>query len=1209
MDEKIVQLIGQEAFDEIERVLEELEKVKRSIVEVNEQANNISSGAGSGIGGGSGSGGNSPAKKIKEQTTALGEYGKLQKEIARMTERLAALETELGNKYAEARTKLQAKTKALMDEAKSQKSAAELAAEARIQEDKNIKANIQTAKRLQREIDRINKAKERERIELEKSNNEYEQMKRVYTEMANEAKKLGAQLFALQKSETASAETIKQARDAWEDANKKALEYNQALKEIEMAVGQSQRNVGNYNGLLVETNHLLRELPNFAISARTGILSISNNLPMFAEQFNKVAKEIDETTGKAKGMRGAFRQLGKTILSWHTLLIVGITLMITYADEISSFISNLFKGRIGISAAESATLKFNKALEEANANIASSVAQLEILQKTLNDTSVSLSEQSRALSQAQEDFPEYIGALDLYHSTQEDINESIERQIALLKMRAEEEARLNAIADIEKDIVKLEGKLDRFYEGKFLTVVEDMFYGISGRLVKRLEEKAELLERGLESQKEEVETLEEMNDKIRTSIKLYEEMINQAYSRTEAKAAERQIEKLEVIINHNNTRISQIKEIIKLKEDELNVRSRIDWDDVAMNNALAESYKYEKGHAKWRDAQLLLLRLQRAKELKDLNKMYLERAISEENFRAKAYEINERYDKMERDLDKDTGRSRSTRLERELKERYDLWKLYMEEVNLLINREIAAQEAEYSKVDLFIDKRVEALEKSYQREKELLTAQREIQLRDHKLAIELAKEALEKKEQARTDEEKQAILDMEAHQQIVKNIRVQFNNEMLALERNYNSKLEDIIRTSTSNEEALKINSANNIRLKLNRARLDELDELNETYRNSNMSYRAYRREQQAINNKFNREVTKQTQDYYNDLIKEVELLLDNDSISKEYKVMLESLLQTITDARDKLRGGLEDKKPITWFSAFFGEETDPEKSVEDMDKYMRDVADKIRDIANELWSFMDAENQRRYQERMEQLDLEAERIERNLKIERDSINTSLMSQEEKTEKLMELEAKREAFEAGIETQRRRAEYEKAKREKEAGIARIMIDTAVAVTKALATGFPQGLVLAGLVGVLGAIQLANASRVKLPKYGFGTENHPGGAAIVGDRGVELVKTPKDGSFLTPDKPVIMDLPKGTKVIPNHKLDEAHKKGLNVDKVHGYYDSKEGYEALYMMFGDKIDELSKAIINKKEVHFHWSDGELRKSIKRGNNRTNYINKLI
>lgn len=1208
MDEKIVQLIGQEAFDEIKRVLEELEKVKKSIVEVNEQANNISSAAASGIGGG-GSGGNGAAKKIKEQTTALGEYGKLQKEIARMTERLAALETELGNKYAEARTKLQAKTKALMDEAKSQKSAAELAAEARIQEDKNVKANIQTAKRLQREIDRINKAKERERIELEKSNNEYEQMKRVYIEMANEAKKLGAQLFALQKSETASAETIKQARDAWEDANKKALEYNQALKEIEMAVGQSQRNVGNYNGLLVETNHLLRELPNFAISARTGILSISNNLPMFADQFNKVAKEIDETTGKAKGMRGAFRQLGKTILSWHTLLIVGITLMITYADEISSFISNLFKGRIGISAAESATLKFNKALEEANANIASSVAQLEILQKTLNDTSVSLSEQSRALSKAQEDFPEYIGALDLYHSTQEDINESIERQIALLRMRAEEEARLNAIADIEKDIEKLEGKLERLYEGKFLTVVEDMFSSISGRLAKRLEEKAELLERGLESQKEEVETLEEMNDRIRTSIKLYEEMINQASSRTEAKSLERQIEKLEVIINHNNTRISQIKEIIKLKEDELNVRSRIDWDDVAMNNALAESYKYEKGHAKWRDAQLLLLRLQRAKELKDLNKMYLERAISEENFRAKAYEINERYDKMERDLDKDTGRSRSTRLERELKERYDLWKLYMEEVNLLINREIAAQEAEYSKVDLFIDKRVEALEKSYQREKELLTAQREIQLRDHKLAIELAKEALEKKEQARTDEEKQAILDMEAHQQTVKNIRVQFDNEMLALERNYNSKLEDIIRTSTSNEEALKINSANNIRLKLNRARLDELDELNETYRTSNMSYRAYRREQQAINNKFNREVTKQTQDYYNDLIKEVESLLDNDSVSKEYKVMLESLLQTITDARDKLRGGLEDKKPITWFSAFFGEETDPEKSVEDMDKYMRDVADKIRDIANELWSFMDAENQRRYQERMEQLDLEAERIERNLKIERDSINTSLMSQEEKTEKLMELEAKREAFEAGIETQRRRAEYEKAKREKEAGIARIMIDTAVAVTKALATGFPQGLVLAGLVGVLGAIQLANASRVKLPKYGFGTENHPGGAAIVGDRGVELVKTPKGGSFLTPDKPVIMDLPKGTKVVPNHKLDEAHKKGLNVDKVHGYYDSKEGHEALYMMFGDKIDELSKAIINKKEVHFHWSDGELRKSIKRGNNRTNYINKLI
>ncbi|MCA1029392.1 tape measure protein, partial [Cytobacillus kochii] len=56
-----------------------------------------------------------------------------------------------------------------------------------------------------------------------------------------------------------------------------------------------------------------------------------------------------------------------------------------------------------------------------------------------------------------------------------------------------------------------------------------------------------------------------------------------------------------------------------------------------------------------------------------------------------------------------------------------------------------------------------------------------------------------------------------------------------------------------------------------------------------------------------------------------------------------------------------------------------------------------------------------------------------------------------------------------------------------------------------------------------------------PQYAHGTDGHPGGLAIVGDgkgsnAGKELIQTPDGKQFLSPDKPSLMNLPKGTHVL-------------------------------------------------------------------------------
>lgn len=55
---------------------------------------------------------------------------------------------------------------------------------------------------------------------------------------------------------------------------------------------------------------------------------------------------------------------------------------------------------------------------------------------------------------------------------------------------------------------------------------------------------------------------------------------------------------------------------------------------------------------------------------------------------------------------------------------------------------------------------------------------------------------------------------------------------------------------------------------------------------------------------------------------------------------------------------------------------------------------------------------------------------------------------------------------------------------------------------------------------------------KIPHHALGTKSHPGGKAVVGDGGKsEVIVTPDNKAYVTPDKPTVVDIPKGSKVIP------------------------------------------------------------------------------
>jgi hypothetical protein len=104
-----------------------------------------------------------------------------------------------------------------------------------------------------------------------------------------------------------------------------------AVSNLEQQMGNYKRNVGNYSNATFQLSQSLRELPAFAFSAQTGILALSNNLPMLVDSFNEVKKS-------AGGAGNALAIFAKSIFSFTNLFTIAIALFTIYYKEINRFI-------------------------------------------------------------------------------------------------------------------------------------------------------------------------------------------------------------------------------------------------------------------------------------------------------------------------------------------------------------------------------------------------------------------------------------------------------------------------------------------------------------------------------------------------------------------------------------------------------------------------------------------------------------------------------------------------------------------------------------------------------------------------------------------------------------------------------------------------------------------------------------------------------
>lgn len=78
----------------------------------------------------------------------------------------------------------------------------------------------------------------------------------------------------------------------------------------------------------------------------------------------------------------------------------------------------------------------------------------------------------------------------------------------------------------------------------------------------------------------------------------------------------------------------------------------------------------------------------------------------------------------------------------------------------------------------------------------------------------------------------------------------------------------------------------------------------------------------------------------------------------------------------------------------------------------------------------------------------------------------------------------------------------------------------------------------GLITATGAAQLATVLATPIPAFAKGTDSAPGGLALVGEKGREMIVTPSGDVHLTPDKTTLTTLEKGSKVLTAQETNDA-----------------------------------------------------------------------
>lgn len=245
--------------------------------------------------------------------------------------------------------------------------------------------------------------------------NAYQKLDAELGQVRLQAKGLAAELFNLEQAGQRNTQEYRDLESTYANVAARANLLDTNLRRIDSNLGQNQRNVGNYtsgwNGLGNSINQLTREFPAFTYSVQTGFLALSNNIPILADELQRLVAQNQALIAQGQPTVSVFKQILGALLSWQTALSVGVTLITVYAKELGNFASNLFKTQQALNAVTRSQEVLNAVRNQSQKDIVDEITTYQLYLQTAKDESKSLVERQIAVKKLQSEYAFYFGKL------------------------------------------------------------------------------------------------------------------------------------------------------------------------------------------------------------------------------------------------------------------------------------------------------------------------------------------------------------------------------------------------------------------------------------------------------------------------------------------------------------------------------------------------------------------------------------------------------------------------------------------------------------------------------------------------------------------------------------------------------------------------------------------------------------------------------
>lgn len=293
------------------------------------------------------------------------------------------------------------------------------------------------------------------------------------------------------------------------------------VKSLDASIGNHQRSVGHYamawDGLGFSIQQVAREIPNVAYGARVFFMAISNNIPILADEIKRARLEFEAATKAGQKAVPVGKQILKSIFSWQTALVAGITLLTVYGEDIVDWVANLFKGKKALDAVSEAQEKLNEARLEGSKNAQEELMKLKLLRQAAEDTNLSQEKRNDAAKQLQQLYPEYLGNLTQEQIKLGEVGNAYDLLAKNITKAAKSRAAFDKLVETAKQQVDLEASLEKLKESLRLSFDDEE------TMNKQLEERREIIRQSKEYEEQLARTAKSYENQATFVSSTYEE--------------------------------------------------------------------------------------------------------------------------------------------------------------------------------------------------------------------------------------------------------------------------------------------------------------------------------------------------------------------------------------------------------------------------------------------------------------------------------------------------------------------------------------------------------------------------------------------------------------------------------------------------------------------------------------------------------------